>query len=59
MRYPFDVDGAIFFLFVFVRGRDTREATVDLEEILGDPGIVAAEFLAQDVIKELHLRSRR
>jgi hypothetical protein len=57
VRYAFHVHGAVFSLFQPVRRRDAGDAAVGIERLVGDPGIVAFDLLAQDVVEEFHVRS--
>jgi hypothetical protein len=59
VRHAFDVHGALLLLFSHVFGWDGDAAAIVIQCFLGDPGIVAACSLAQDIVKELHMRSGR
>jgi hypothetical protein len=59
VRYAFDVHGALLLLFSRVFGWDGDAATIGIQGFISDPGIVAACPLAQDIVKELHMRSGR
>lgn len=57
--YALDLNGALFLLFPSVCGGDGGDAAVGVERFFGDPGVVTAYLVAQDVVEEFYVRSGR